>query len=131
MDPIFLEPEEVLRIHRDQIRRYGGSPGIGNPGAGLLDSAVATPKATFGGDFLHKDIFEMAAAYLFHIVQDHPFIDGNKRTGAAAAVVFLQLNGWMFNLAEGEFESCVRYVAEGRLGKEQLAEIFRNNCTRS
>src|SRR6185369_192349 len=90
MRPEFLTLDEVLEIHRDQIVRYGGSMGVRD--MGLLQSALAQPQATFERQFLHHDIFEMAAAYLFHIVQNHPFIDGNKRVGVAAALVFLLLN---------------------------------------
>ena len=126
MDPRFLEPGEILRIHLDQIRRYGGTEGLRD--RGLLESAVATPQASFGGEFLHKDLFEMAAAYVFHIAMDHPFIDGNKRTGAAAAVIFLKLNGWELNMENKSFESVVRSVAEGLLRKEELAGVFREAC---
>jgi death-on-curing protein len=127
LDPIFLETAEILRIHNDQIKRYGGIDGIRDDG--LLDSAISTPKVTFGGEFLHKDLFEMAAAYLFHIVKDHPFLDGNKRTGSASAIVFLNLNGCQLNVDEESFESMVRSVAEGNLIKEQLAQLLRQNCT--
>ena len=91
MAPVFLTLSEVFEIHRDQIERYGGHPGIRD--AGLLRSAVAVSQATMGGEYLHADLFEMPAAYLFHIVKNHPFADGNKRTGAVAALVFLELNG--------------------------------------
>ena len=87
IEPIFLGLDEVIEIHNDQIKRYGGHVGIRD--IELLKSAVAMPAAGFGGDYLHTDIYEMAAAYLFHIVRNHPFIDGNKRTGAVASVVFL------------------------------------------
>ena len=90
MDPTFLTLDEVIEIHREMINRYGGSDGIRDKG--LLESAVSTPQASFGDQFLHSDIFHMAGAYLFHIVKNHPFIDGNKRTGAMAAFVFLKLN---------------------------------------
>src|SRR5437867_10279787 len=90
MAPTFLSLDEILEIHKDQIARYGGMAGIRD--LGLLQSALAQPQATFGSQFLHADLIEMAAAYLFHIVQNHPFIDGNKRVGAVAALVFLQLN---------------------------------------
>ncbi len=86
------------------------------------------PKATFSGDFLHRDIFEMAAAYLFHIVKNHPFLDGNKRTGAVASVVFLRLNDWQLNASEEAFEALARSVADGNCNKEQAAEFFRNQC---
>src|SRR5512143_1409321 len=88
---IFLTLAEVIEIHADQITRYGGSHGIRD--MDLLSSAVAMSSASFGGKFLHADIFEMAAAYAFHIAQNHPFIDGNKRAALASALVFLELNG--------------------------------------
>ena len=126
MDPIFLEVDEILRIHVDQINRYGGTEGLRD--RGLLESAIAMPKATFSGDFLHRDIFEMAAAYLFHIVKNHPFLDGNKRTGAVASVVFLRLNDWQLNASEEAFEALARSVADGNCNKEQAAEFFRIQC---
>lgn len=73
------------------MEAFGGSDGLRD--ANLLASTVAQPSATFGGSLLHEDLFAMAAAYLFHIVMNHPFIDGNKRTGLAAALVFLDING--------------------------------------
>ena len=82
---------EVLLILQDQIRRYGGAYGIRD--SGLLSSALAMPSASFEGKYLHKDLYEQGAAYAFHICQNHPFIDGNKRTALAAALVFLSLNG--------------------------------------
>ena len=88
-EPVFLGLDEVIEIHNDQIKQYGGHPGILD--IELLKSAIAMPAATFDGNYLHTDIYDMAAAYLFHIVRDHPFIDGNKRTGAVAAVVFLMI----------------------------------------
>ena len=91
MEPLFLTLDEVVATHRDQIERYGGSLGVRD--WGLLQSAVAMPAATFGGQFLHTDLCEMAAAYLFHLVQNHPFIDGNKRVAHAAMETFLMLNG--------------------------------------
>ncbi len=88
---IFLTLAEVIDIHADQIERYGGSHGVRD--MNLLSSAVATPSASFGGDYLHANIYEMAAAYAFHIAQNHPFIDGNKRAALASALVFLEMNG--------------------------------------
>lgn len=83
MEPLFLSLDEVVEIHGQQIDRYGGSPGIRDSGG--LQSALATPQATFGGEYLHQSMPAMAAAYLFHIYQNHPFVDGNKRVGANAA----------------------------------------------
>lgn len=87
MSPDFLTFGEVLEIQRDQIERHGGVIGIRD--IGLLQSALAMPAVGFAGRYLHDDLFEMAAAYLFHIVQNHPFIDGNKRTGLVAALVII------------------------------------------
>ncbi|MBI3855807.1 MAG: Fic family protein, partial [Planctomycetes bacterium] len=77
MTLLFLSTESVQRIHEDQIQRYGGSLGIRD--MGLLESAVAMPQAGSGGQYFHTDLYEMAAAYLFHLVKNHPFVDGNKR----------------------------------------------------
>jgi len=125
-EPLFLGLDEVLEIHRDQIERYGGSHGIRD--IGLLQSAVAMPAAGFGEDYLHSDIYEMAAAYLFHIVRNHPFIDGNKRTGAVASVVFLFMNGIEIHAGEASFEKMVRSVAEGKTDKAGAAEFFRRHA---
>lgn len=121
----FLGLDEILEIHRDQIERYGGSAGIRD--IGLLQSAVAMPAAGFGGDYLHQDIFEMAAAYLFHITQNHPFVDGNKRTGTVAAVVFLEMNGVELDADEDELENLVRSVAMGKADKSAAAAFLRDN----
>ncbi len=125
MAPAFLRFDEVVRIHQDQLERYGGSPGIRD--VNLLKSAVAVPTASFGGEFLHRDIFEMASAYLFHIVQNHPFVDGNKRTGAVAAVVFLLMNGIELNAGEKKFETLVLGTAQGKNGKAEIAAFFRKH----
>jgi len=88
----FLELPDVLMVHADQIQRYGGETGVRD--LGLLESAVAQPRAAFGGEYLHQDLFGMAAAYLFHIVCNHPFVDGNKRVGLVAARPFLTSTAW-------------------------------------
>lgn len=124
-EPDFLGLDEVVQIHRDQIERYGGHPGIRD--VGLLKSSVAMPAAGFGEDYFHTDIHEMAAAYLFHILRNHPFVDGNKRTGAVAAVVFLMLNGAELHAGQESFEKIVRTVAEGKMGKAEVAEFFRKH----
>jgi death-on-curing protein len=75
----FLGVEEVIGIHARQLSEFGGGEGIRDQG--LLASAIAQPEASFAGEYLHQDLYEMAAAYLFHLVQNHPFVDGNKRVG--------------------------------------------------
>jgi death-on-curing protein len=126
MDPVFLSLDEVLEIHEDQLARYGGRGGILS--LPLLESALAQPRATFAGQFLLADLFEMAAAYLFHIVQNHPFLDGNKRVGAVAAIVFLLLNGQDVTLSNEELESLVMDVAQGKLDRAQIAAILRGGA---
>ena len=94
--PNFVSKSMVLSIHARQIERFGGTPGVRDEG--LLESALAQPQATFGGQFLHPTISEQAAAYLYHIAMNHPFIDGNKRTAFAVTDTFLRLNGCALNL---------------------------------
>ena len=123
MNPVFLNVDDILEIHRDQIRRYGGSAGIRSPL--LLQSAVAQATATFEGEVLHHGLFEMAAAYLFHIVMNHPFLDGNKRTGGAAALVFLFLNGIKLTIAEGAYVEMILEVARGKMKKPELVQFLQ------
>ncbi len=127
MQPVFLTVDEVVEIHRDQIARYGGLEGIRD--FGMLHSAVAMPAAGSGGLFLHPDLCEMAAAYLFHIVQNHPFIDGNKRVGAVAAYVFLALNHVRLTAEQSRYAELVLSVARGDVPKSAVAEFFRSNIT--
>ena len=123
MDPVFLSLSEVLEIHQDQVTRYGGAAGIRD--MELLKSARGIPSATYGGRFLHTDIHEMAAGYLFHLVKDHPFIDGNKRLGAVTALVFHELNGFDFDAPEDDFTEMVLAVARGEFGKADVAVFIR------
>lgn len=125
MEPVFLELGEILLIHQDQLERYGGTSGIRD--IGLLQSAAAMPRAGIAERYLHEDVFEMAAAYLYHIVRDHPFVDGNKRTGAVAALVFLAMNEVEIAVDEDELEKVVRLVAEGSSTKSEIVEFFRRN----
>lgn len=121
--PTFLSLADVLEIHLDQIDRYGGESGIRD--LGLLQSALALPAAGVGEIYAHTDLFEMAAAYLFHIVQNHPFVDGNKRTGVVTALVFLALNAIEINADETALEKLVLAVAEGAVDKAAIADFFR------
>lgn len=119
----FLSLAEVLEIHKDQLERYGGHPGLRDHD--LLCSAIAMPEATFGGVYLHGSLFEMAAAYLFHICKNHPFIDGNKRTGLACSLVFLELNGITLLDDAGILYDTVMSITSGKLAKSSVANIFR------
>jgi death-on-curing protein len=126
MEPVFLSLDEVLEIHEQQIERYGGSPGLRDPAE--LESAVAMPQATFDGEFLHTSVPAMAAAYLFHLCQNHAFIDGNKRTGANAAITFLLMNQWDLTFDEEELVALVLAVASSGLAKPELVRIFESRC---
>lgn len=122
-DIVFLTLAEVVEIHADQIKRYGGSDGVRD--MTLLSSAVAMPYASFSGSFLHTDIYEMAAAYAFHICRNHPFIDGNKRTALASALVFLELNGISLLDNKGKLYDAIISLASGHLNKAEIAKILR------
>ena len=126
MKVAFLDLDDVLAIHADQVARYGGTGGIRH--VGLLQSALGVPRATFGGRLLHPSIPEMAAAYLFHLVQDHPFIDGNKRVGLAAVLAFLGLNDLWLESDDEELTELVLRVARGDAQKADLAIFLREHC---
>ncbi len=120
--PRFLELALVLEIHVDQIESFGGSSGIRDQG--LLESALAQPEATFGGEYLHPTLPEQAAAYLYHLALNHPFIDGNKRTAFAAMDAFLRLNGYSINLTNEQAAEMVLQVAAGSLDKQALSQFL-------
>ncbi len=119
----FLSVDDVLEIHDEQLARFGGGEGVRDEG--LLESAIAQPMATFDGAFVHRDLFEMAGAYLFHIVANHPFVDGNKRTGLLAALVFLALNGVEIAHSSEALYDLTMAVAEGSAGKQDVASCLR------
>jgi death-on-curing protein len=123
VSPIFLTLDDILESHAEQIANYGGSPGIRD--TGLLQSALAQPEAQFSGQYLHADLFEMAAAYLHHIVQNHPFIDGNNRVGLEAALIFLEINGIELNATDDEYVDLVLRTAQSQTDKSEIAEFFR------
>lgn len=124
--PDFLTLADVLAIHANQIDHYGGELGLRDQG--LLESALAQPQAMFDGALLHHNLFAMAGAYLFHIVQNHPFLDGNKRTGAVAALVFLDLNGVTIDAPKGSLYDLTMSVATGQAGKTEVTEFFNSHA---
>jgi death-on-curing protein len=115
----FLGLDEVIALHSSQIERYGGSAGVRD--LGLLESAAAAPEASFGGDYLHGTLPEMAAAYLFHLAQNHAFIDGNKRVAAAAMIMFVYLNDRDLACDEDELVALTLGVATGTTTKAEVA----------
>ncbi|MEG4116971.1 type II toxin-antitoxin system death-on-curing family toxin [Microcoleus sp. N9_B4] len=122
--PKFLSLDEVLELHDDQISSFGGTPGVRDEG--LLESALAQPQATFGGQLLHPTIAEQAAAYLYHLAMNHPFIDGNKRTAFAVTDTSLRLNGCALNLTDDRAYDLVMRVARGTITKEELTTEFES-----
>ncbi len=124
----FLGLDEVIALHADQIERYGGSPGVRD--LALLESAVAAPEASFGGEYLHATLPEIAAAYLFHLAQNHPFVDGNKRIAAASMVMFLYLNDADLDCDEDGLVELTLGVASGRITKAAAAVFLAERIAR-
>ncbi|MCC6329344.1 MAG: type II toxin-antitoxin system death-on-curing family toxin [Acidobacteria bacterium] len=124
IEPTFLALDEVLRIHEEQLDAFGGIHGIRD--RSLLESAVMTPQASFGGEYLHNDLFEMAAAYAFHIAENQPFLDGNKRTALVSALTFLDLNGYVVLDPTGSLYSIMIDIANRTADKYDLAELLRS-----
>ena len=124
-EPLFLTFAEIIEIHDYQISHFGGSDGLRS--AEMLKSAIGMPSSTFSGEYLHPTIPEMAAAYLFHLVENHPFLDGNKRVGAMASLVFLDLNGYEFNATDEEFTDLVMRVASGKMLKSEVVLFFQQH----
>jgi len=121
-EPEFLTLAEAVDLHRRLIDEYGGAPGIRD--VGLLEAALAIPQATFDGQYLHGSIFEMAAAYLYHICQNHPFIDGNKRVALAATLLFLSLNDVETEGIEEALYVITTRAASGDATKPTIAEAL-------
>jgi death-on-curing protein len=123
MSTEFLTLDQVLRVHTHQIATYGGSPGIRD--VGLLESALAMPETTAFGEDLHPSLHEKAAAYLFHLTKNHPFIDGNKRVGLAVCLTFLALNGVWVKATEDEVVGLVLGTVSGERSKADIAVFLR------
>ena len=116
----FLSVDDVLAIHENTIAGEGGLGGLRD--AGLLESAVLMPQQQFGGEYLHSDLAAMAAAYLFHVTQNHAFHDGNKRTAVLATLVFLSLNGVEALPNPEALERMTLSVAASKVGKAELTD---------
>ena len=123
-DPVFLTLAEIVEIHHNQIELYGGEYGVRD--IHLLESAIAQPEASFAGEWLHPDIFEMASAYAFHICMNHPFVDGNKRAALVAALAFLGMNDFMLSDPKEKLRSAMLEMAASRMSKKEFAEVLRN-----
>ena len=121
----FLTLSEVLLILEDQIRNYGGTYGVRD--RNLLSSAIYMPESIFDGKYLHETVPAMAAAYAFHICQNHPFIDGNKRAALASSLVFLDINGYELNCKNETLYNEVMGVAKDEIKKEELIKFYEKH----
>ena len=127
--PIHFIPEEiVLTIHTDLLQRYGGKAGIRD--RNLLESALAQPKMTVGGKYIHKSLFDKAAAYGYHICMNHPFVDGNKRVAFVLMDIFLQKNGWEIVAEEEESYTLMISLASSNFSKAQLSSWLKEHSSR-
>lgn len=120
----FFTVEQVIEIHDAFLEDHGGLPGIRDKG--LLISAVEMPRASMFGESLHKTIYDKAAAYLFHLIQNHPFNDGNKRTGALTTILFLEENGIKIAFSDEDYEEFVVNVAKGKKDKGEIAYFLKH-----
>ena len=124
----FVPLEVVLTIHADLLQRYGGRAGMRD--RKLLESALAQPKMTIEGRFVHKTIFEKAAAYGYHLCKNHPFVDGNKRVALVLMDIFLERNGWEIVAHEEQAYAMMMDLATGKLSKAQLASWLKKNSSK-
>lgn len=122
---IYLTAEQVLFVHYRLLSETGGEHGVRD--LGLLESAIARPQATFDRQELYQDIFEKAAALMESLVNNHPFVDGNKRTGIACAVLFLQQNGVSFSAKNAELEKFNLRVASSNAGHPEITKWLRKH----
>lgn len=121
-EPVFLQLDQVLAIHARSLAEHGGMEGLGD--LGLVDSALASARNTYL--YGHGDLFDIAAAYAFHLAEAQAFVDGNKRTGVAAALVFLAVNGLYAQPPKWQLYLAMIEVAKKKLTKADLAAIFRS-----
>lgn len=124
----YLTLVQVLAVHDQMIKRFGGSHGVRD--IGLVESAVARPRATFGGEDLYTDVFSKAAALLQSLLKNHPFTDGNKRTALSSAGIFLKMNGYiLINTHEEEVKFSLK-VDNQRLSVEEITAWLKKNSKR-
>jgi death on curing protein len=125
MEFAFLTLEDVLALHDELIQHYGGAPGLRD--AGLLEAALAMPQAGFGGQYFHGFPHEMGAAYLFHLVRNHAFIDGNKRVALACGILFFKINRMPYSITEEEAVELTLAAASGQMDKDAVTAFFRQH----
>lgn len=118
----YLTVEQIIEIHDEMLKKFGGLPGFRDKN--LLLSAIDAPKAAMFGQEMYPSIYEKAAAYLYHLVCNHPFNDANKRTGYVATLVFLDVNNIKLSFKKKELENLVIEVAKGKETKERIAKFL-------
>lgn len=116
----FIPKDVVIALHDEQIRLYGGEDGILSPSG--LDAAMHMPKQTFGNQYLHSTIYEMAAAYAYYLTLDHAFVDANKRTARMTMITFLELNGLEIVVSEDESVFVMLAIENKTMSKQDVAE---------
>lgn len=121
----FLKKDTILIFHQDQLSRYGGKIGVRDEK--LLESALAQPEMSFEGKYVHEDLFHMAAAYGYHLCQNHPFYDGNKRTALIAMYIFLYGNGYQLNADKKGLFAIMMDLAKGSVSKDELRDYLKKN----
>jgi death-on-curing protein len=121
----FLDIQEIIHIHRIQIDLFGGLHGIRD--VTLLESAAHMPQAEYGGHLMYATVFEQAAAYMYHLVKNHPFLDGNKRTGTIVAITFLYANDYQPSWTNEELFTIAMNVASSKTSKEDLITLFNKH----
>jgi len=124
---LYLSIEQIEELRKIQIETYGGSSGCRDSGG--LEAAVARPMMTFGGEDLYPDVAPKAAALMHSLVANHPFVDGNKRVGAHASLVFIELNEWSTTMTPQELEDMTMDVARGNVDIEPLTIWFRQRIS--
>ena len=122
---VYLTAEQVLFVHYRLVSETGGEHGVRDLGS--LESAVARPRATFDRQELYPDIFEKAAALMESLINNHPFVDGNKRTGIACAVLFLQQNGVSFSARNADLEKFTLRVASSNAGRSEITKWLKKH----
>lgn len=122
----YISYQYVIEVHDYLIDEYGGRNGVLNEG--LLRSALEVPKACFNGKDLHRTVFDKTAAYLFHLIQNHPFVDGNKRTASMIAMIFFSSNCKKdFSISDIEYQEVILGVAQGNITKKEITKFFRHS----
>ena len=124
---LYLSIEQIEALHRIQIETYSGSDGCRDSGG--LEAAAVRPMTTFGGEDLYPDIAAKAAALMHSLVANHPFVDGNKRFGVHAALVFIELNSYAIALTPQELEDVTMELARGNIDVETLTIWFRQRIS--